>query len=530
MTKKDLNNWMMYHEIHRLSRLGFKAARIGRYLGVDRRIVGKILAMNEGEYERFLLCSQNRNKKLTAYEDFVKSKLEAFEDTSAAQMHDWLKEHHPDLPEVSPRTVYNFVMYVRQKHNIPVVPSQRDYFPIEELPYGDQAQVDFGQYNMRLGGTPLTSGRQKKVWFFAMVLSRSRYKFVLFSDKAFTTTSVCHAHECAFGYFRGIPKVVVYDQDRTMMVDENLGQLLLTSGFSKYVKERGYKLHFCRKADPESKGKVESVIQYVKKNFLYNRTYTDLETLNDQALAWLERTANYLEHHVTKIKPFEAFHTEQPYLNDFTPLQMEQNNEKEKQYLVRKDRTVNYRGNFYSLPTAIYQGPDTFVFLKEEGGYLFIYNLGWEHICKHQIPDGTGQKVINNNHKRDHSLSISQMIEEASGYFTDHTKALAYLGKVHEAFPRYIRDQAQAVLRAVREVNIEVADKSLAFCLKNQVFNAIDFEQVYNVFLLEQQPPQPTSQAIKLLDEKSMEKALQTPQKSNLDDYEKLFNNETKHK
>ena len=68
--------------------------------------------------------------------------------------------------------------------------------------------------------------------------------------------TVCQAHEQAFGYFRGIPEVVVYDQDRTLLVDENLGQLLLTSDFSQYVKAWGYKLYFCRKADPESKGKV----------------------------------------------------------------------------------------------------------------------------------------------------------------------------------------------------------------------------------------------------------------------------------
>lgn len=432
----------MYHEIHRLSRLGFKAARIGRYLGVDRRTVEKRLAMDQQEYEQFLLSCQDRTKKLAPYEAFVKSKLEAFEDTSAAQMFDWLKEHYSDLPKVSPRTIYNFVMYVRGKYNIPVVPSQRDYFPVEELPYGYQAQVDFGQYNMRLGGTPLTSSRQKKVWFFAMVLSKSRYKYILFSDKAFTAMTVCQAHEQAFGYFGGIPEVVVYDQDRTMMVDENLGQLLLTSDFSNYVKTRDYKVYFCRKADPESKGKVESVIQYVKKNFLYNRTYTDLETLNDQALAWLNRTANYQEHHVTKIRPFEAFHTEQSHLNNYKPLQMEQNNDiKEKQYLVRKDRTINYKGNFYSLPTKTYQGPDTYVFLKEQDSRLFVYNLTWEHICEHKIPEGTGNKVINNNHKRDHSLSIEQLMQDTSKHFTDKAKALTYLNRLREAYPRYVRDQ-----------------------------------------------------------------------------------------
>lgn len=519
MTNKDLNNWIMYHEIHHLSRLGFKVARIARYMGVDRRTIVKRLAMDEQEYEQFLLNSQDRFKKLAPYEDFVKTKLEAFEDTSTAQMFDWLKEYHTDLPKVSVRTVYNFVMYIRQKYNIPVVPSQREYFPIEELPFGYQAQVDFGQYNMRIA-----SGRQKKVWFFAMVLSRSRYKFVLFSDKAFTTMTVCKAHELTFQYFGGIPQMVVYDQDRTMMVDENLGQLLLASAFSQYVKARGYKLYFCRKADPESKGKVESLIQYVKKNFLYNRTYSDLETLNNDALAWLSRTANYLEHHVTKIKPVEAFQIEKLYLNTYQPLPMNHKNENEKQYLVRKDSTVNYRGNFYSVPSGIYKGRDTFVLLREQNIHLYVYNLANEQICVHNIPQGTGNIVINTNHKRDHSLSIEQLLEDTSGYFTDKINAVVFFRKLQETYPRYIRDQIQAVLRSVRSGNTQAADKSLAFCLKNEVFNAIDFEQVYSVFSTEQDTIENVKHTIQLLDEKSLEKAYQTPEKSNLDDYENIFN------
>ncbi len=519
MTNKDLNNWIMYHEIHRLSRLGFKVARIARYLGVDRRTIVKRLAMDEQEYEQFLLSSQDRFKKLASYESFVKTKLETFEDTSTAQMFDWLKEHHTELPKVSVRTVYNFVMYVRQKYNIPVVPSLREYFPVEELPFGYQAQVDFGQYNMRLA-----SGRQKKVWFFAMVLSRSRYKFVLFTDKPFTTMTVCQAHELTFQYFGGIPQLVVYDQDRTLMVDENLGQLLLTSRFSQYVKARGYKLYFCRKADPESKGKVESVIQYVKKNFLYNRTYTDLETLNNDALAWLSRTANYLEHHVTKTSPVEAFQIEKSYLTIYQPLPMDYKNENKKQYQVRKDNSVNYGGNFYSLPKGTYKGPDTFVLLHEQNNHLYVFNLEKEQICVHSIPQSSGGKVINTNHKRDHSLSIKQHLEDTSRYFTDQMNAVVFLNKLRENYPRYIRDQIQAVLRAVKSGNTDAADKSLAFCLKNQVFNAIDFVQVYNVFSAEQDTKGHTNQIIQLLDEKSLEKASETPAKSNLDDYENIFN------
>jgi len=156
-------------------------------------------------------------------------------------------------------------MYVRQRHNIPFVRASREYFPIEELPYGEQAQVDFGEYNMRL-----SNGKRKKVRFFVMVLSRSRMKYIWFLGKPFTAETVAKAHENAFEFFGGIPNTIVYDQDRTMVVDENLGDVILTTIFKRYTKSRSFKLHFCRKSDPESKGKVENVVQYVKKNFLYN--------------------------------------------------------------------------------------------------------------------------------------------------------------------------------------------------------------------------------------------------------------------
>jgi transposase len=53
MTKKDLNKWIMYHEIHKLNRLSFSNARIARYLVMDCRTVRKYLSMTEEEYEQY---------------------------------------------------------------------------------------------------------------------------------------------------------------------------------------------------------------------------------------------------------------------------------------------------------------------------------------------------------------------------------------------------------------------------------------------------------------------------------------------
>lgn len=302
----------MYHEIKKLSHLGFSSSRIARHLEIDRRTVSKYLSMDEKAFELHFLSLESRHKTLSRYEDFVKQKLTLYPDTSSAQMFDWLKEHYQDLPEVSSRTVYNSVIYVRQKHNLPLEKTVRDYFAVEELPYGKQAQVDFGQYNMRN-----TDGKRKKVHFFAMVLSRSRMKFVLFNTEPFTAESVCQAHEAAFTFFGGVPLVVVYDQDRTMITDENLGSVILTSGFRQYVKSRGFQTQFCRKSDPESKGKIENVIKYVKINFLTNRAYSNVETLNRQALGWLERTANHLKHHSTKKYPMIEYGIEKQHLQPY---------------------------------------------------------------------------------------------------------------------------------------------------------------------------------------------------------------------
>ena len=70
---------------------------------------------------------------------------------------------------------------------------------------------------------------------------------------------------------------------------------------------RSSSLHFCRKADPQSKGKVENVVKYVKNNFLYGRPWYDLQTLQAQGMAWLQRTGNAMPHSTTRKIPLEEW-------------------------------------------------------------------------------------------------------------------------------------------------------------------------------------------------------------------------------
>ncbi len=176
----------MYHEVQRLQLEGLSHSAIAAFLVMNRRTVVKYAAMSEADYEAFLLNKDNRSKLLSAYEPFVKDRLAAHPAASAAQIHDWLKEHHPGFPTTSVKTVYNFVMAIRQKYGIAVSETTREYFVVAELPYGLQAQADFGQYVMRNA-----QERRKRIHFFVMMLSRSRMKFVRFSESAVYLPNCC---------------------------------------------------------------------------------------------------------------------------------------------------------------------------------------------------------------------------------------------------------------------------------------------------------------------------------------------------
>lgn len=71
---------------------------------------------------------------------------------------------------MSPRTVSNTVMEVRQERNISMVSiTECDYQMLSESPSGQYAQVDFGQKKLRKSG-----GSVQKVYIMAMLLCRSR--------------------------------------------------------------------------------------------------------------------------------------------------------------------------------------------------------------------------------------------------------------------------------------------------------------------------------------------------------------------
>ncbi|MDY0404463.1 helix-turn-helix domain-containing protein [Virgibacillus sp. 179-BFC.A HS] len=192
-----MEKWEVYMKIKQLKEQGFKIRRIARKLGISRNTVYKYLKKSPEEMAAWAASTKTRTKKLDAYEMVIHTWLSEHPDASSAQIHDWLLEDYPKF-KVGASTVLSYVKELREKYAIPKETHQRAYQAIPDPPMGKQAQVDFGKTNQR---TP--QGKYIKLYFISFVLSHSRYKYVEWLDRPFTTKDVIRMHEHAFAYFGG---------------------------------------------------------------------------------------------------------------------------------------------------------------------------------------------------------------------------------------------------------------------------------------------------------------------------------------
>lgn len=463
---QPLKKAFMWYKVKELNSKGLNKSQISVELSLDRSTVRKYLSMDEQSFTKLISVVQHRPKKLKAYLTYVKTTLESHPYLSAAQVEDWLKEHYSDLPLVNSKTVYNFVEQIRKEFDIPKQSKNvRQYEKLPETAYGNQAQADFGSCHL-----VCKDGSRRKVYFFVMLLSRSRQKFVHFQNKPFTSATTVEAHNQAFEYFFGQPDKIIYDQDRVLMVDENLGDLILTKEFQLYSSEMSFTPVFCRKADPESKGKVENVVGFVKKNFLRGRSYASSDTLNELVIDWLMRTGNGKKHAGTQKIPHAEWLIERSYLHPY----YKQVNIADSllPYKVRKDNTINYKSNFYTLPLNTYQGSNTTVFLKIKNDTVSIYTNENTLLTSHKLCPERGCTIRNTDHRRDKSQSLEVLVNEVKELFKDASSYELFYTHLAAQKQRYLRDNLLHLKRNATDINPEFKEQALRFCIEGAMYNA----------------------------------------------------------
>jgi len=220
--------------------------------------VAKYFAMEEEDFRAYRREHLFRDKLFDGYREEVIEvyKANGFRKLAVALVYDYLEEKYGALP-ANELSLRNYIGYLIRTDGLRLEEGARLYAKVPELPFGQQMQLDFGQYRCRSG---------LRLYIFAVLLAASRYKYVIFQGRPFRTRDVIGLLLEAFDYFGGRPEELVIDQDRLMVVSENAGDIVCTKDFQQLVDEQEVKLWVCRRADPESKGKIENLVKFVKGN------------------------------------------------------------------------------------------------------------------------------------------------------------------------------------------------------------------------------------------------------------------------
>lgn len=222
-------------------------------------------------------------------------------------------------------------------------PARRALFlRIETLP-GEQAQLDWAYVT-----TLDIDGAQRKLWLFVVVLSHSRAlwgEFVVDLTAAALARSLVRA-ALAFG---GVPRIFLFDNAKTVAVERvgpvvRFHPLLVDICAALHVEPR-----VCGVGRPQSKGKVERAIRYVRDRFLAGRDITDVAAGNAALQQFLGEIAPTRPHPtlpgqtVADVTAAEAAHL-LPLPHVLPPTTLPLTVRADRQGFVRFDR------NCYSVP------------------------------------------------------------------------------------------------------------------------------------------------------------------------------------
>jgi hypothetical protein len=244
--------------------------------------------------------------------------------------------------------------------------------------------------------------------------------------------------------------------------------------------------------------------------------------MNEACLAWLERRGNGKVHQTTKKIPAHVFHVERKHLQPITET-LTLNLTNSITSSVRKDNTVVYKGNRYTVPLGTYQGPQTLVslhFPSPETLQIIVMETG-EIVAPHALSLGKGKLIRNNNHLRDRSQKINQLTEEVVGLLKNADATLFLVG-IREAKPRYVRDQLELIRGNLAENRQETIDQALVFCLKNRLYSAVDFCDALTYFSTPSggsQSASSTQAEVKTLNQGAQSKLKTKPQVRDINDY-----------
>jgi hypothetical protein len=284
----------------------------------------------------------------------------------------------------SERTLRTYIRYLIQSGQMEVSePEKRIYEHVFDTPPGKQMLIDFGELRIKAG---------LNIHFICMLLRYSRVICVFAQDHKYNAQEACRAIYHGFCKLGGRPTELVIDQDSVFIASEYLGEVIETNTFKDFVTEQGLKLWVCNKNDPESKGPVENVVGFVKKNFFSARQINCIDDVWRSLPGWTERK-NKRIHQATYRIPAEVFTMiEKPELRALIPSVYDITVSSFIGINVGSQPYIQYKSSRYSVPREFCFKK---IYYKAVADKLHIYGPDLKYKCTHDVSPckGTVKKL-----------------------------------------------------------------------------------------------------------------------------------------
>ena len=244
----------------------WRVGTIARQLHVHRDVVRRVVAGNCAPVH----TSPLRPSRIDPYRPFILATLAKYPTLTAARLHAMVVERG----YVGGTSHFRLLVSAMRPR-----PQPEAYLRLRTLP-GEQGQVDWGHFGH------LTIGRARRpLMAFVMVLSHSRQIFLRFFLDA-RMDSFLRGHVEAFGAFSGCPRVILYDNLKSAVLERSGDAIRFNPELLALAAHHRFEPRPVAVARGNQKGRVERSIRFIRDSFFAGRAFDGLDDLNAQARAW----------------------------------------------------------------------------------------------------------------------------------------------------------------------------------------------------------------------------------------------------
>lgn len=451
-----LNDWAAVQKVYKETKSKRETARV---LGMSKNTVKKLLALDEQPvYQRVIYRSCIDPYK----EQIIEWRCKPYEFNGTRIFRELVKIGYTG--SIGP--LYRFLRIVDE--DMEMISSKAT--ERIETPAGDQAQFDWTEYQIMIGG------RFRTVYCFSMILAASRKKAICFSLKE-NADAIYEAIQELFEDLGGVTLEMLIDNPKALVIEndpKNEEEIRYNPYALLLAKHLGTELNACPYYWPRKKGKIENPFKYIEEQFVKGGSFATMEELNRCGKKFIDEWCDEV-HGTTKRIPNQHYlqeekQTLQPLPKDRIRFKQLQNR------IVSADSFVSIDGSKYSVPVKYVD--KTVKFRIVYGFRIEIYDRNEKLILKLEKSDKKHDVVVDKEHYSAIAVKFSTSMPQIRRDFTARFKhGKEYLEAAERRLQQPTR-HARKILLLTELYDDDTLDSFIAYSIRQDKMDYTAFKSI----------------------------------------------------